>query len=671
MASEHNSPVKCPQCPVVCPDQERVGYHLKLYHEALKVCPTCGIELADLKEFYLHMNISHDVQKSTLCIYCGGHFHSNEGRNNHIQDVHQHECGCVRCGSRLICYCPAPSECDDSEEPDEEKTMYKEPKVSVSVSVERLLTEEEIKSEINPLPSTSYDERGPQMPLKIEDLSQQTKCAIVTKMHKGKTVTDICKMYELPADVVYEIWHMRDSFVAPKKMGMKSSKHMNKVLDDKLLDWFHKQRADGVQVSGKQLINQAEEFAKECGFLVFNGNIKWLDRFKLRHNISLRPNQVRKEKTPRTPNEAKWKEQFLSQVWPEVSNGYEYEEIYTADEVGVFYNASKGRIRKHTGRKYIHGLNKDRFSIFLCTNITGEDRRRTVVCGTEDPLAHSHRDPKTLPVEYIRQSLAHFTTDMFEEYVMRWNEELKKKDDKAILILDRASIHSKLPLSHLKLVFVPWKASTSLMPIKHGIFLKFREQFRKLVLQEKAMIVQRGIDRNLTCLEGLEMVHKAWNRVPHATIIEGFKLTGYNVPELKEQLPEKSVPDEDGRICKLLRNYNVDEYYTNLTNLDMYLTVDDHLLTAQGTNGSVFGGNHKVTLTPEQNFADNGVILPIGENRPAEREPEDVMMKKRAFEDVARLRKYLYSKNTDPKTFKTLMAVEQMLYKSRNLKLHS
>lgn len=496
--------------------------------------------------------------------------------------------------------------------------------------------------------------------LKRDDLDYNTQCAIVNKMHKARAISDICRLYNVTPEVVNEIWEERDNYTIPKKNGKKNTKYLNSVLDSKILEWLNNQKATQTQVTGRMLQDVAESIAKDVGFIAFDGSKKWLDRFKTRYKVTLRTHRVKRD-APSAAFESKWKKAFFNEQWTEAKVGFEEADIYTADEVGLYYNVSKGRIKKHGGRKYIHGYVKDRASILMCTNATGTDKKKLLVCAVDDPLIHSHRDVGTLPVDYIRHSEAHFTTAMFEDYVKKWNSELEKSDKKALLILDRATIHTKMKLSHLKLCFVPWKASVGLIPIKNGVFNKFRDEFRRLLLEEKVTNVLKGVDRNLTCLEALYMFDKAWERVPPCVISNSFKAAGYDIPLDYGLDPVAPEVIDDEAMCQMLKDYDVEPYFTDLLHLDMYLTVDEELVVGQGTNYSVFGGNHKAVPLLEK---ETGEVLPISTELPLTSERESAIKKDRAMEDLEIVRRYLRTNDTGYETYCHFMEVERFLYEN-------
>lgn len=481
-------------------------------------------------------------------------------------------------------------------------------------------------------------------------LTYTIQCAIVNKMFKGRPINDICKLYNVTPEIVNELWDERDKYEVDKT-GHTTHRHLNGKIEKSVLEWLQHEKDNHIQVSGKMIQNAAEGFAKDLGFVTFDGSRKWLDRFKKKHHIIF--GTRKRDYTANSNN--KVKTQFFVEQWAEARKGLEDDDIYIADEVGLFYNASKNRIQKLRGKKFVQGCVTDRLSIFLCSNASGTDKKKLLVCGTEDPLLHSYRDPQTLPVLYVRHAQAHFTTKIFEDYVTCWNRELEQRNKLALLILDRATIHTKLQLSHLKLLFVPYKSKNSLVPIRNGVYSRFRAEFRHLILQDKVMKCMNNYDRNITCLEALSLLEKAWERIPPSVITMSLLSIGYDVTAPVEETVPKLADDEES-MCDILKDYDVEHYFTDLCLLDEYLTVDDDLLSGQGTNASVFGGNHKPV--PIDEVEEH---LAIGTEKPESRTMEDTVKKERAMQDIAVVRKYLQSKDTSFGKYCDLMEVEKFV----------
>ncbi|XP_068621835.1 tigger transposable element-derived protein 4-like isoform X2 [Battus philenor] len=667
---------KCPQCDAVFELNIELKNHAKEHQVVTRhKCEPCGRYFNKAFSLRLHSRVHAD--KVEICPVCGARYALKINMLRHLKSHEQTEV-CLRCPEKfqtknlleqhLFTHAIKDTPENLQLHAENDRTEQKPTEVRCTASdvskscFRSIKLEEESDENENKVKEVLNVSGNCEEFMKMEDLNHATLCAIVSKMHKGRPVPEVCRLYNLTPDVVNEIWEERDKYKLPKRAG---KKYLNSLLETRLIEWFNGQRAKHVQMSGKMLQDIAETFAKESGFVAFNGSKKWLDRFKTKYKISLRGTPSKRDYT-NIASGCKWKNLFFKETWCDMRLGFDDEDIYTGDEVGLYYNPSKGRIRKMSGRKFIQGHVKDRLSIFICANMTGSDKKRLVVCGTEDPLMHTQRDPDTLPVTYIRHAQAHFTTQMFEEYVKYWNRELQTLNRKAILILDRATIHSKLVLSNLKLVFVPWKASSRLIPIRNGIFNRFRDEFRRLFLLEKSMNAVRGVDRNVTCLEALYMLEKAWDRLPAHLINDSFRVAGYDVKRVEVSEERTKFPNNEEEIlCELLKDYDVESYYTDLASLDMYLTVDEELVTGQGTNCSVFGGNHKVSESVKrEKEKEMEELLPLGTEAPEHGNAENVLRRTRALEDLEIVRKYLHSTDTPFNMYADFMSIETFLLRN-------
>jgi hypothetical protein len=97
---------------------------------------------------------------------------------------------------------------------------------------------------------------------------------------------------------------------------------------------------------------------------------------------------------------------------------------------------------------------------------------------------------KKLPVAYAANKKAWMTSDIFQQYVSKWNNELRRKNRKMLLLVDNCPVHphiqdlSNIKLKIIKLVFLPPNVTSVLQPMDMGIIKSFKGYFRRfLVLQ--------------------------------------------------------------------------------------------------------------------------------------------------------------------------------------------
>jgi hypothetical protein len=102
-----------------------------------------------------------------------------------------------------------------------------------------------------------------------------------------------------------------------------------------LNEWFSIVRTRGVRVTGPMLKTKAEELAKRFGHLDFKATEGWLSRWKGRFNIKYKKAYGEKESGDLSSAEG-WKLNVL----PQLLNDFSPNDIYNADETGLYYRAT-------------------------------------------------------------------------------------------------------------------------------------------------------------------------------------------------------------------------------------------------------------------------------------------------------------------------------------------
>jgi hypothetical protein len=148
-------------------------------------------------------------------------------------------------------------------------------------------------------------------------------------------------------------------------------------VDEALLKWFKQQRSENVPVSDPLLMVRAEELAKLFRDEEFLCSAGWIDRFKLRHNISC--GKVSGEaRAVNCETTAEW----LSTVWPKMREGDPDSDIFNADETGLFFWLTPERTLKFKGEKCVGGkLSKDGVTVLVCANADATKKRKLFVIG--------------------------------------------------------------------------------------------------------------------------------------------------------------------------------------------------------------------------------------------------------------------------------------------------
>jgi len=101
-------------------------------------------------------------------------------------------------------------------------------------------------------------------------------------------------------------------------------------LDTALYNWFATHRAANTPISGPLLHEKAIEFAQKLN--VESPSTSWIDQFKERHGISFRivNGEAGAVDLATVDN-------WIKKLWPTIREGYSPENIFNADECGLFY----------------------------------------------------------------------------------------------------------------------------------------------------------------------------------------------------------------------------------------------------------------------------------------------------------------------------------------------
>ncbi|XP_050063138.1 tigger transposable element-derived protein 6-like [Aphis gossypii] len=179
-------------------------------------------------------------------------------------------------------------------------------------------------------------------------------------------------------------------------------------------------------------------------------------------------------------------------------------------------------------------------TILLVCNMTGTDKRRPLIIGkSKNPRCF--RAVKTLPVDYYANSNAWMTSQIFTEFLRKWDKEIKKPR-RILLILDNCTAHPNLQnLENIDLKFLPPNTTSLIQPLDQGIIKTMKTYYRKAMRNfivetiDVCLIPASQIARKITVLEAIHMVVNAWDMVTYKCIINCFRKAGFSQIESDEE----------------------------------------------------------------------------------------------------------------------------------------
>lgn len=214
----------------------------------------------------------------------------------------------------------------------------------------------------------------------VKNFSLSDKLKIVNEFEIGKSRKTIISEFGVPESTFYRIIKERDSIKSKCFEGHGNVKRQRKVefprLEKCLLDWLKQARDRNIPIHGPLLKGKAQDFASKIGIKDFASSNGWLEGFKRRHDLSFKK-VTGESKSVNLDVCNRWTEDL-----PTLLEGYDPENIYNADETGLFFKCLPDKtftFREddcHGGKQ-----SRERLTLLHCANMTGTDKLPLLVIG--------------------------------------------------------------------------------------------------------------------------------------------------------------------------------------------------------------------------------------------------------------------------------------------------
>ncbi|XP_071508679.1 tigger transposable element-derived protein 4-like [Diadema antillarum] len=332
----------------------------------------------------------------------------------------------------------------------------------------------------------------------------------------------------------------------PLDRKRKNRKTANDELNAILYEWFKDCTARLLPVSGPLLQQKARDVAVQLQLDDFKASNGWLEAFRRRHNIIF--GKMNGESGGvETDVVDDWKQRL-----PELCADYDLRDIYNMDETGLFFKASVDSTLHFKGTDCSGGKrSKERITLMLCANAVGEKEPAMIIGKSIKPRCFGRIERKDLPVDYHANKKAWMTSNLFELFMTKLNEKMKRQRRKILMLLDNAPSHPHLQLSHIKLVFLPPNTTSVTQPMDQGIIqaakLKFRKrQLRGIIqqMEQEPGLTAPDIMRRTNLLQAIYWVDQSWKDTNAETIQKCFRKCGVGPQDVGEVELEPEEPSD-------------------------------------------------------------------------------------------------------------------------------
>ncbi|XP_004703486.1 tigger transposable element-derived protein 2 [Echinops telfairi] len=515
-------------------------------------------------------------------------------------------------------------------------------------------------------------------------LTIKDKLDIIKKLEEGTSFKKLSVVYGIGESTVRDIKKNKDRIInyanssdptsgVSKRKSMKSSTY--EELDRVMIEWFNQQKTDGIPVSGTICAKQAKFFFDALGMEGdFNASSGWLTRFKQRHGIPKAASKGTKLKGDETAAH-----EFCGnfQQFVEKEN-LQPEQIYGADHTGLFWKCLPSRTVTLEAEQSSSGYrsSRERIIIMCCANATGLHKLNLCVVGkAKKPRAFKGTDLSNLPVTYFSQKGAWIEHSVFRQWFEKYfvpqvQKHLKSKGllEKAVLLLDFPPAHPHEELlssddGRIIVKYLPPNVTSLIQPMSQGVLATLKRYYRAGLLQR---YMDEGIDpkmfwKNLTVLDAIYEVSRAWSMVKSSTITKAWKKLFPGSENASVNLDEGAILAAD--LSTVLQN-TADCDHADIEHMDQWFDSQSNDSSCQRpTDGE---GAEDQAKPAEQK--------PFSKTRKTELNPEKHISHKAALEWTENLLDYLEQQDdmllSDKLVLRRLRTIIRRKQKIQNSKNH-
>ncbi|XP_055904281.1 tigger transposable element-derived protein 6-like [Eupeodes corollae] len=366
---------------------------------------------------------------------------------------------------------------------------------------------------------------------KLVCLSVKDKLKILKLLDDGETRKNIYSKFNCSAPTVSRIIKQKDTIlkVAAQNQNLLRKRQRTgaqKQVDKSLSIWFKDMRSKNAIITGPMLMDKAKSFSLmlDVDFEPTNG---WLDRWKKRENIQFKKLCGEKNSADTVAANA-----WLENVWPDIRQNYDPDDIYNADESGLMFKAlPTGSLVNRTEHPSGMKLPKDRITILFVSNSTGTDKMIFCIGKSRNPRCFNKN---TIPVKYYANTKAWMTSNIWTMIMQDLDNTFKAKKKKVLLIVDNASCHKlecDVNLGNIKIDFFPPNATSVMQPLDQGIIHCFKAHYRRCITKKQLLHLDNGeslsdFSKKINLLIALKMIKRAWWMVTPLTIKNCFRKAG-------------------------------------------------------------------------------------------------------------------------------------------------
>ena len=273
----------------------------------------------------------------------------------------------------------------------------------------------------------------------------------------------------------------------------------------------------------------------------FHASDGWFDRWKKRYSVSFKKisgegNACTNEMT------APWAETTL----PTMLSKYELNQIYNADEFGLFYRAQPEKSLHLKDERCVGGKHsKLRLTGLAVANAVGEKLPMFVIGKSKSPRCF--KNIKHLPCRYRSQNKSWMDSILFEEWVRKIDQRFTAEGKKIALVIDNCPAHPSIDnLVSNDLIFLPPNTTSKLQSMGQGVIRSLKAYYKSLSVRKLIDAIEKNKSLpEFSILDAMRILDVAWGKVTKETVVNCFAKAGISKEKQVQSLPEADDPFKD------------------------------------------------------------------------------------------------------------------------------
>jgi transcriptional regulator with XRE-family HTH domain len=436
----------------------------------------------------------------------------------------------------------------------------------------------------------SNKKRVDQMQLKRKSLTGTQKAEICHLKQKGLSQVALANQFGVAEATISNILREKTRWLSidPSSHNailkrQRASKFP--LLEEALSYWVSRATMVSQMITGIIIQQKAIQFANQLNMTDFNASEGWLSNFKKRFHIKEYKHQGEAASAPLEDIP-----QFRAEL-REIIKEYQPEDVYNADETGLYWRMEPDKSLASgplSGKKKA----KDRVTILLTCNITGDKLPPLLIYKFKNPRPLRSINKDTLPVYYYWNSSAWMQSSIFNHYVRKLDLQMRCAGRSILLLLDNSSTHTleeDYTPSNVRLHFLPPNTTAHLQPCDAGIIWSFKAQYKKIFCKDRIDAFDISLESSvqpdpINIKDAIDFTAAAWQNVTPKTIHDSWVKTGILPDEfLHELLPIKELdesepnPNPIDEIQSLINQWPLDQPM----DAQKYIIADDELIATE------------------------------------------------------------------------------------------